>query len=75
MRFVPNQPIETRTPAVVVDAGLPVGSHVFRLEVVNARGQRSQPVEVTVTIVRLTPPIPPIIPIPPPTPIGRPPIG
>jgi hypothetical protein len=48
-----NQPIggETRGPAVVVDAGLPRGRHRFRLEVVNARGQRGRPAEVIVTAV------------------------
>jgi hypothetical protein len=56
---------------VVVDAGLPIGSHRFRLEVENARGQRSQPVEVVVTVVRFVP----TPPIPGPIPIRRPPIG
>lgn len=64
---------------VVVDAGLAVGPHVFRLVVVNAQGQRSAPVEVTVTVVRLSPlPFPTPIPTPIPTPvppIRRPPIG
>jgi hypothetical protein len=53
MRFVPNQPIETKTPTVLVDPGLAIGSHRFRLEVENAAGVRSAPVDAVVTIVGL----------------------
>lgn len=52
MRFEPNRSVETRRPTVVVDAGLPPGRHRFRLEVVDARGRKSQPSEVVVTVVR-----------------------
>jgi hypothetical protein len=50
VKFVPNQPIATAEPRVLVDAGLPAGRHRFRLEVENERGQRSLPTEVTVLI-------------------------
>ena len=53
MRFTPNQPVPLRTPTVVVDAGLPLGPHRFQLVVVGASGQRSSPVEVTVTVTRV----------------------
>lgn len=75
MRFEPNVPITLRTPTVVVDAGLPIGPHVFRLVVVDTSGQRSQPVEVTVTVGRLGPlplPFPDPLPTPLPGPIRDP---
>ena len=56
MRFEPNRSVETRQPTVIVDAGLPRGRHRFRLEVVNARGQRSQPADVIVTVTGRRPP-------------------
>ena len=34
--FTRGRPVETTTPTVVVDAGLPVGSHRFQLEVVDS---------------------------------------
>jgi hypothetical protein len=61
------------TPTVVVDAGLAVGDHRFRLVVVNTRGVESQPVEVTVSVVRAPPgPIPFPLPIPIPGPLPTP---
>jgi hypothetical protein len=56
VKFVPNKPIETSVPTVVVDAGLAVGRHRFRLVVENRRGQRSRPAEVIVTITPSTAP-------------------
>jgi hypothetical protein len=56
MWFEPNQPVETLRPTAVVDAGLPRGRHRFRLVVVNARGQKSRPSEVIVTVVGRKPP-------------------
>ena len=50
MTLEPNKPFESSKPTIVIDAGLPVGDHRFQLVVVNDRGQRSQPVEVIVTI-------------------------
>lgn len=63
MRFEPNKPIETTSPRVVVDAGLDPGAHRFQLVVVDTSGLRSQPTEVTVTVVRLgtVPVVPPVV--------------
>jgi hypothetical protein len=80
MRFEPNVPVELREPSVVVDAGLPPGQHRFQLVVVNLRGKHSKPLEVIVTVERITPfpqPTPRPRPEPRPTPISgplRPPI-
>ena len=70
-RFVVGTPQITREPTITVDAGLPVGRHRFRLEVVDATGLRSAPdqaiVEVQRTIVDPGPLIPtpgPVIPTP-----------
>ena len=49
-RFVPGQPVVTAAPSVVVDAGMPVGQHLFRLEVVTDTGQRSPPDEAVVQV-------------------------
>jgi hypothetical protein len=80
MRFEPGVPFRSREPTVTVDPGLEEGPHRFQLVVVNARGQRSQPAVVTVTIVR-RPRIPTPFPVFEPTPrpldpdrIIRPPI-
>ena len=43
--------VPTREPQIKVDPGLRVGKHVFRLVVVNDRGEESLPDERTVTIV------------------------
>lgn len=63
-RFVLNQPITTAEPVIAVDAGLPLGRHRFRLEVVDARGRRSAPDETIVEVQRIVvPPIqPPVVP-------------
>jgi len=52
VKFSANKPVETTNPTVVVDSGLPVGSHRFRLVVVTRDGRSSQPTEVVVTIER-----------------------
>jgi len=54
VKFQPNVPITIATPAVVVDAGLPAGTHRFQLVVVNSRGQRSAPATVDVIIEKPT---------------------
>ena len=60
MRFEPNIPFSSQRPTVVVDAGLPAGSHRFRLVVFNENGQQSSPVEFTVRVLpRLNGPINP----------------
>ena len=77
MRLEPGVPFRSPRPALTIDAGLPPGRHRFRLVVVNARGQESQPAEVTVTVLPFRPlptPVPRPTPIPDPIPIPRPPI-
>jgi hypothetical protein len=72
-RFVVDTPIFTREPTVTVDAGLSIGRHRFRLEVIGARGSRSAPDEAIVEVQRIVvdprPPVPP--PIDPPVIITR----
>lgn len=50
MKLTPNQPVVTREPKLVVDAGLPGGRYRFRLVVVDDRGRPSKPAEAVVTI-------------------------
>lgn len=45
-----GEPVTTETAAVVVDAGLRVGFHRFRLVVVDDAGQTSQPDEALVQV-------------------------
>jgi len=52
-RFVVGTPQITREPTITVDAGLPVGRHRFRLEVVDASGLRSAPDQVIVEVQRI----------------------
>ncbi len=69
-RFEVRTPITTREPTIVVDAGLPVGRHRFRLEVIDTTGQRSAPDDAIVDVQRIVGPGPviptpgPIIPTP-----------
>lgn len=51
MKFKPNTPFESRTPTVVVDAGMRPGSYRFRLEVEDEEGHKSRPDERVVVIV------------------------
>ena len=51
-RFEPGISITTREPTIVVDPGLPAGSHTFRLVVVDSSGNTSVPVEMTITVQR-----------------------
>jgi hypothetical protein len=51
MQLVPNQPVETTMPRLIVDAGLPPGTHRIRLVVVSARGQLSKPAEVAIRVL------------------------
>lgn len=50
--FVVGKPVETTTPRMVVDAGLPVGSHRFSLTVFNTTGNASAPSEAVVQVTR-----------------------
>ena len=52
-RFVVGEPHITREPTIVVDPGLPVGRHRFRLEVVDASGLRSAPDDAIVDVQRI----------------------
>jgi hypothetical protein len=52
MTFSVNKPVSTTGPTVVVDGGLAVGTHVFRLVVINRDGRASQPADVIVTVER-----------------------
>ena len=63
-------PVTTTTPTVVVDAGLPAGARRFELVVMDAAGNVSRPMQVTVTIGRLTGPVGPVGPIGPVGPVG-----
>lgn len=51
-RFVLNKPVKTRNPGVTVDPGLPVGVHLFSLQVVTSDGRGSRPDVVKVVITR-----------------------
>jgi hypothetical protein len=52
-RFEARTPITTREPTIAVDPGLPVGRHRFRLEVIDAAGQRSAADEAVVEVQRI----------------------
>jgi hypothetical protein len=55
-RFVVDQPITTRAPAIEVDAGLEPGVHGFSLVVVDAAGKASRADRVLVRVRRLVDP-------------------
>jgi hypothetical protein len=72
-RFDINRPITTREPTVPVDAGLPIGRHLFRLEVIDRLGRRSTPNDAIVEVQRIVvDPRPPVPPLPPPIDPTRP---
>ena len=59
-KFTIDVPVITSVPSVSVDAGLAVGSHRFRLEVVDSAGNVSKPAEAVVRIqTRLVDPVGP----------------
>jgi hypothetical protein len=74
-KFVLGRSLTTREAAIVVDAGLPAGTHRFQLVVVNAGGVKSAPDEVRVLVqaapftpdIRTTP-VQPVTPVRPRTP-------
>ena len=74
-RFVVGEPQITREPTIVVDAGLPVGRHRFRLEVVDSAGLRSKPDDALVDVQRIIIDPGPIIPSGPIVPTPGPVIG
>lgn len=53
-KFVAGNQVETPDSSVVVDAGLSVGLHRFRLEVVTDAGRKSPPAEVLVQVLAAT---------------------
>ena len=53
-RFEINQPLVTKEPRILVDAGLRAGLHRFRLVVTDDQGLSSQPDEVVVQVSTLT---------------------
>ena len=77
-RFEVRTPITTREPAIAVDAGLPVGRHRFRLEVIDGAGLRSAPDEIVFEVQRIIVDPGPVVvnpgPVINPGPIVRPPI-
>ncbi|KQP37382.1 hypothetical protein [Pseudorhodoferax sp. Leaf274] len=75
-QFAVGKPITTDTPGIAVDAGLAVGRHRFRLEVLDAAGLRSRVAdEVVVQVQRLVVPDRPIpTPVTPVTPVRPTPV-
>lgn len=51
-KLVPNEPVRTRAARITIDGDLPIGRHTFRLVVIDNDGNRSEPDEVVVSIVR-----------------------
>lgn len=49
-KFVVGQPVVTTLPSVVVDAGLPIGTHNFQLQVVDSSGLKSAVAKATVKV-------------------------
>ena len=56
-RFNVNEPVVTSEAEVVVDAGLPVGRHLFQLIVEDSSGNLSEPDVVQVKITQSVTPI------------------
>ena len=71
--LVPNRPVRTDEPLLLVENRLEPGTHLFRLVVVNDAGVESAPVEREVTVLPRTivPPIGPPIEPPIDRPVGR----
>jgi hypothetical protein len=62
--MAPNQPIEVRTPTLLVENALAAGRHRFVLVVIDQRGEsRPDIIEVEVRRGRVPPPIGPTDPI------------
>ena len=53
--FVQGKPVSTTTPSVVVDAGLPLGKHLFTLEVEDDEGNRSNRARAVVVVIEPVP--------------------
>lgn len=50
MRLMANQAVDTTSPTLEVDGGLPIGLHRIRLIVVGASGRESRPAEVVIRV-------------------------
>ncbi len=50
--FTRRRSFESSEPNIPVDAGLPVGTHVFQLTVTDSAGNRSRPARIKVIIER-----------------------
>jgi len=57
--FRRSRTFKTREPLLKVDPGLPVGTYVFRLEVEDQNGNRSQAARIKMKIVRVSGPVRP----------------
>jgi hypothetical protein len=55
--FAIGKPVTTTQPTIVVDAGLPAGTHRFQLEVVAKDGRTSAPSLAEVKVARGTGPV------------------
>jgi hypothetical protein len=49
-QFKPGVPVTTTTPTVTVDPPLAAGKHLFRLVVVDDKGQQSDPAEQAIIV-------------------------
>jgi hypothetical protein len=63
-KFSVGTAVTTTTPTIAVDAGLPVGTHRFQLEVIDSAGNRSVPAVAVVTVQQVVIPVPPVTPVP-----------
>lgn len=65
VKFEPGKPIETREAKITVDGGLPVGTHLFSLIVVDSAGNESRR-DIRTVVIRQgqSPPSPPSPPRP-----------
>jgi hypothetical protein len=71
--FTQGQSVTTTQASVVVDAGLPIGRHRFRLVVFDTAGNASAPQEAVVQVFSpVVGPTPVPVPTPIPTPVPRP---
>jgi hypothetical protein len=62
--FRTSKRVETQVSSITVDAGLPVGDHIFQLTAIDKSGNISKPALITVKIIDLSIPIDPVTPEP-----------
>lgn len=68
-----NDPLVTAEPVLLVENRLEVGSHVFRLVVVDDDKLESAPMDITVRVQQPTVVLPPIVIVQPPIAVSPPP--